>query len=122
MYGDGKHRRMWLRVEDHCSAIWHLIDTFFNAQPGQKVTGIYHVAGEHELENLELAQRILSILGKSPDQIQFIEDHDIRPGHDRRYALDVSKLKALGWQAKYGLDEGIKETVEWYRDNPAWLE
>jgi dTDP-glucose 4,6-dehydratase len=114
VYGDGKHRRMWLRVEDHCSAIWHLIE--------KEAWGIYHIAGEQELENLDLAKRILKILGKPEDQIKFIDDFNIRPGHDRRYALDVSKLKALGWAPRYGLDEGIEETVRWYANNEWWLQ
>lgn len=123
IYGDGKHRRMWLRVEDHCSAIWHLIDAHFNPKEGQApAQGIYHVAGEQELENLELAQKILKILDRPADQIQHIDDFNIRPGHDRRYALDVSKLKALGWTPKYTIDAGIEETVKWYRDNQWWLE
>lgn len=113
VYGDGKHRRMWLRVEDHCSAVWHLIQ--------KEARGIYHIAGEQELENLELAKLILKYLGKPEDQIKFIDDYNIRPGHDRRYALDVSKLKALGWSPKYDLESGIKEVVEWYRDHPEWL-
>lgn len=120
VYGDGKHRRMWLRVEDHCAAIWHLIEhCMFGGY--SLVDSIYHVAGEQELENLELAKRILKILGKPEDQIEFIPDHDIRPGHDRRYALDVSKLKATGWKPKWTLDEGIEDAVKWYRDNQWWL-
>lgn len=124
VYGDGKHRRMWLRVEDHCAAIWHLIERF---KPRQLTVlkhvneGIYHVAGEQELENLELAKRILKILGKPLDQIEFIPDHDIRPGHDRRYALDVTKLKATGWKPKWTLDDGIEDAVKWYADNQWWL-
>lgn len=114
VYGDGKHQRMWLRVEDHCSAIWHLINA--NAR------GIYHIAGEEELENIELARMILRFLGKSEDNIKYIDDHNIRPGHDRRYALSVEKLKAIGWRPQYSLQEGIKEIVEWYRDNLWWLE
>lgn len=114
VYGDGKHKRMWLRVEDHCSAIFHLI------QHGE-VKQIYHVAGEQELENLELAKMILKHLKCPGDQYELIEDRGIRPGHDRRYALDVEKLKAIGWKPKYDLHKGIKEVVEWYRDNPWWL-
>ncbi len=114
IYGDGRHRRMWLRVEDHCTAILHLI--------AQDAHGIFHVAGEHELETLELAQRILKCLGLPDDQIEFIPDHNIRPGHDRRYALDVSKLKATGWAPSFDLDTGIPPVVEWYKDNPWWLE
>lgn len=114
VYGDGKHKRMWLRVEDHCSALWHLIQN--------DARGIYHVAGEQELENIELAKRILNILKLPEDQIRLVPDHDIRPGHDRRYALDVSKLRATGWEPKYDLERGITEIVEWYKDNSWWLE
>lgn len=122
VYGDGRHKRMWLRVEDHCAAIWYLINTFFVPREGQlPPQGIYHVAGEQELENLELARLILKYLDLPEDQIEFVEDHNIRPGHDRRYALDVSKLKALGWAPRYSLDSGIKEVVHWYRDHLAWL-
>lgn len=122
VYGDGKHRRMWLRVEDHCSAVWHLIEKFFAPDQGQlPPQGIYHVAGEQELENLELAKRILEILGRPTDQIKFIDDYNIRPGHDRRYALDVSKLKSLGWAPKYNLEDGIEEVVLWYKKNDWWL-
>jgi len=113
IYGDGLHTRQWLRVEDHCSGIWHLIEN--NAR------GIYHIAGEQELQNLELAKRILRILDKSEDLIEFIPDFDIRPGHDRRYALDCSKLRSLGWQPKYNLENGIREVVEWYAKNQWWL-
>ena len=120
VYGDGKHRRMWLRVEDHCSAIWHLINTAVSGEP--YAGGIYHIAGEQELENVELAKMILRILGKPEDQIEFIDDYNIRPGHDRRYALDVSKLKSTGWQPKYDLNSGIEEVVNWYKDNKWWLE
>lgn len=114
VYGDGKHKRMWIRVEDHCSAIWHLVNN--NAR------GIYHIAGEQELENIELAKRILRILNLSEDRIEFVPDYNIRPGHDRRYALDVTKLKSLGWQPKYNLEIGIKEVVNWYAENKWWLE
>ncbi len=122
VYGDGKHRRMWLRVEDHCSAIWYLIDKHFAPNLGQLPTyGIYHVAGEQELENLDLARMILRFLDRPEDQIEFIDDFNIRPGHDRRYALDVSKLKALGWNPVWTLEEGIRDAVEWYEDNLWWL-
>jgi dTDP-glucose 4,6-dehydratase len=113
VYGDGKHRRMWLRVEDHCSAVWHLINK------GER-KNIYHVAGEEELENLELAKMILRFLDKPEDQLEFIDDMNIRPGHDRRYALDVGKLKEIGWEPKYNIESGIREVVEWYRDNLDW--
>lgn len=114
IYGNGKYRRMWLHVEDCCSALFRLIEY-------GKVGEIYHIAGEEELENLELADKILKLLGKPEDMIEFIPDKDIRPFHDRRYALDVSKLKATGWERKYSLEKGLKQTVEWYVKNQWWI-
>lgn len=124
VYGDGKHRRMWLRVEDHCKAIWHLIKLYGsnNLIPGPVGNHIYHIAGEQELENLELAEMILGILGKPKDMVRFIEDHNIRPGHDRRYALNVDKLKSTGWAPTWPLQAGVRDAVEWYRDNLWWLQ
>ena len=114
VYGDGHHRRMWLNVEDHCWAVLHLME---HGTPGE----IYHIAGEQELENIELAKIILDTLGKPHDLITFVPDHNIRPGHDRRYALDVSKLRATGWAPRHTLQEGMKKTIEWYRDNQWWF-
>lgn len=114
IYGDGKHCRMWLHVEDHCRALLHLI---YHGKPGE----IYHVAGEQELQNLELAAKILMLLDKPDDLIQFVPDYDIRPGHDRRYALNVEKLRTTGWRPKYTLDEGLEEVVNWYKSNQWWL-
>jgi dTDP-glucose 4,6-dehydratase len=113
VYGDGQHKRMWLHVTDHCRAILLLISKGVSGQ-------IYHVAGEVELANVDLAKRILRLLGKSDSLIKFIDDFDIRPGHDRRYALDSAKIRALGWAPKYDLDTGIANTVRWYQDNKSW--
>ena len=113
VYGDGMHSRMWLRVEDHCEAIWLLIK---EGVPGE----IYHVAGEEELKNLDLAKKILKILDKPEDQYELVPDHDVRPGHDRRYALDSSKIKELGWSPKWSLDLGIEDAVLWYANNEWW--
>lgn len=114
VYGDGKHSRMWLHVEDHVRGVLHLME---HGEAGE----IYHIAGEQELQNLELAKRILRILGKPEDMIEFVPDFNIRPGHDRRYALDTTKIRATGWEPTISLDEGIKQTVEWYRDNSWWF-
>ena len=113
VYGDGKHRRMWLHVEDHCQAILHLLN---NGKPGE----IYHIAGEEELENVELARRILDILGKPHSLIEFVSDYNIRPGHDRRYALNVEKLRATGWKPVHKLEDGLEKTVRWYKEHPEW--
>ena len=81
---------------------------------------IYHVAGEEELENIELAKRVLDILGKPHDLISFVPDFNIRPGHDRRYALDVTKLRAIGWKPQHTLTDGLRQTVEWYKNHTEW--
>jgi len=113
VYGDGQHKRMWLHVEDHCRAIMLLLTAGY---PGE----IYHVAGEVELANVDLANMIIK-LTNSKSEIKFIDDHDIRPGHDRRYALDSSKIRALGWKPTYTLDSGMKKAVDWYADNSWWF-
>lgn len=118
IYGDGKHRRMWLHVRDHCEAILHLINRYFDT--GEGAGEIFHVAGEQELENLELAQRIFDILGVESN-IEFIDDWNIRPGHDRRYALNTSKLKSTGWEARFSLDFGLQSTINWYKENQWWF-
>jgi dTDP-glucose 4,6-dehydratase len=115
VYGDGLHVRQWLYVNDHVDAIWHLLHT---EHPAGEV---YHVAGSQELTNLGLAERVLDFLRRPRGLITHIEDHDIRPGHDRRYALDCSKLQSLGWEAQVPLDEGLEATFAWYRDHPEWL-
>lgn len=114
VYGDGLHRRMWLYVEDHCSAIMHLL---YKGKAGE----IYHVAGEEELTNIELAKKILMIVGRPDDQYKLVPDHDIRPGHDRRYALNCDKIHATGWKAKWSIDKGFKKTVDWYCNNQWWF-
>ncbi len=114
VYGDGLHRRMWLYVEDHCSAIMHLLK---HGESGE----IYHVAGEEELTNIGLAKKILRLVGKPEDMFKLVPDHDIRPGHDRRYALDCSKINANGWKAKWNIADGFAKTVQWYIDNQWWF-
>lgn len=113
VYGDGMHVRCWLHVNEHCKAIWHLIQHGLLGE-------VYHVAGEDELTNLALADVILSVLGKGRDMIRFVPDHDIRPGHDRRYALDCSKLRAIGFEIKQDLRTLLAETVLWYSANKEW--
>lgn len=117
IYGDGKHRRQWLWVDDHVDAILLLLATDY--ERGQ----VFHIAGSQELENLELAKRIIDALGLADwrERIRFLDDHNIRPGHDRRYALSCDKLRALGWAPKVDLDAGIRRAVGWYAANPKWL-
>jgi len=114
VYGDGKHVRQWLHVKDHCYAVLLLIEK------GQ-IGDIYHIAGSKELQNIELAKMVLKILKKPEDAFEFIPDNEIRPNHDRRYAIDSSKLRALGWEPKFDRDETIRKTVEWYVKNQNWL-
>lgn len=110
LYGDGLQVRDWLHVEDHCRALDLLFD---QGAPGET----YNVGGGNELTNLSLTEKVLNILGKPRSLIQPVKD---RPGHDRRYSLDTSKLQALGWAPRVSFDEGLERTVTWYRDNPEW--
>ena len=105
VYGTGNNIRDWLFVKDHCSAI----DTVLhNGKKGE----IYNVGGNNEKTNIEIVKTILKQLGKSEDLITFVED---RKGHDYRYAIDSSKIKReLGWEPSVTLEEGLKQTIEWY--------
>lgn len=112
VYGDGLNIRDWLYVEDHCSAIDLVLHE-------GKVGEIYNIGGNNERKNLQIVNAILKELGKSENQISFVAD---RLGHDRRYAIDASKIKEeLGWQPKYVFESGIKQTIEWYLSNEEWL-
>jgi len=116
VYGDGEHVRQWLHVQDHVEAILHILKKREELPGGE----IWHVAGSQELTNNELATRILARLGKSADLIKHIDDFDIRPGHDRRYALNCDKLRATGWTPKIELGEGLDGCIDWYKNNEAW--
>jgi dTDP-glucose 4,6-dehydratase len=116
VYGDGMHSRMWLHVDDHCRAVLSLLEM----DPDKIAGEVFHIAGSEELVNLDLANLVIKIMGTG--SINFVPDHNIRPGHDRRYAIDSSKIRSLtGWKPKYSLDEGIKNVVEWYRDRQEYL-
>lgn len=111
IYGEGLNVRDWLRVEDQARAI----ETVFKKG---KVGETYCVGGDSERRNIDAARLILKILGKDESLIKFVKD---RPGHDRRYAMDFSKIKKeLGWEPKYKFEEGLKETIEWYQKNEWW--
>jgi dTDP-glucose 4,6-dehydratase len=112
VYGDGRQIRDWLYVEDHCSGIEFVLR---EGRPGE----IYNVGGGNERENLEITQRIVQLTGADPALVRHVTD---RPGHDRRYSLDSSKLRALGWEPRQPFEEGIAITVDWYRDNRSWWE
>jgi len=110
LYGDGLNVRDWLHVDDHCRAIDLLIS---DGAPGET----YNIGGGSEVANIDLTRRILALTGRPPSLIQPVAD---RLGHDRRYALDTSKLAALGWQPEVPFDAGLQATVEWYRANEWW--
>lgn len=113
LYGDGMNVRSWLYVEDHCEA---LLLTAEKASRGD----IFNIGGasESEVPNIEVTKSILSILGKPQSLIQKVGD---RPAHDRRYSMDYSRLeKALGWKPRTGFEQGLRRTVDWYRNNEAW--
>jgi dTDP-glucose 4,6-dehydratase len=112
VYGDGKQRREWLHVDDHCAGIDAVLR---DGRSGEA----YNISGQ-ERENLEVVRRILDLTGASPDLVRHVDD---RPGHDRRYAIDSSKVRALGWTPQHSFDAGgLEETVEWYRENREWWE
>ena len=96
-------------------------DLFLTLLEKGKIGEIYHIAGSQELSNIELGKMILRILSKPEDAIEFIDDLNIRPGHDRRYALSSEKIRALGWQPKYNLERGIENAVLWYKENGWWF-
>lgn len=112
VYGDGLYVRDWLYVEDHCRAIDLIL------QKG-KVGETYCVGGlTEDINNLEVVRKILKILGKNDGFIEFVKD---RPGHDRKYAIDWSKIKnELGWEPFHGFDQWLEKTVEWYKNNKRW--
>lgn len=113
VYGDGMQIRDWLHVKDHCAAIWTVL------QKG-RVGEVYNVGGKNEKANIEIVKLILQQLGKPESLIEYVPD---RPGHDRRYAIDNTKITIeLGWQPEYTFEQGMEETIEWYLQNPEWVE
>lgn len=111
VYGDGKNVRDWLYVDDHCSGILAVLER-------GKYGEVYNIGGNNEWYNIDIVKLILEKLGKTEDQITYVKD---RPGHDRRYAIDSSKImNELGWAPKYQFPEGIEMTIKWYLDNQKW--
>lgn len=113
VYGDGMQIRDWLHVKDHCTGISTVLHK-------GKIGEVYNIGGNNEKANIEIVKLIISNLGKSEDLIKYVQD---RPGHDRRYAIDNTKITTeLGWSPSYTFEQGIKETIEWYLANEEWME
>ena len=112
VYGDGLNVRDWLYVEDHCSAVDLVLHKGVSGE-------VYNVGGNNERTNIAVVKTILAELGKPESLIRFVKD---RPGHDRRYAIDATKIRReLGWQPKYNYESGIRETIRWYLANQDWM-
>nr|MBC8362078.1 dTDP-glucose 4,6-dehydratase [Candidatus Desulfatibia profunda] len=122
VYGDGRNIRDWLYVRDHCRAIWTIMN---HGKPGET----YNVGGDSQMENIAIVEMICDMLDQinklsdrrpRRDLIKFVKD---RPGHDRRYAIDFTKLnQELGWTPEASLESGIRDTIQWYLDNRKWVE
>lgn len=113
VYGDGMQIRDWLHVKDHCSGIATVLEK-------GKIGEVYNIGGNNEKANIEIVKLIIGNLDKTEEMIKYVQD---RPGHDRRYAIDNSKITTeLGWSPSYTFEQGIKETIEWYLANEEWME
>ncbi|PEI74345.1 dTDP-glucose 4,6-dehydratase [Bacillus wiedmannii] len=111
LYGDGLNVRDWLHVTDHCSAI----DVVLHKG---RIGEVYNIGGNNEKTNVDVVEQIISLLGKTKEDIAYVTD---RLGHDRRYAIDAQKMKnELGWEPQYTFEQGLKETVEWYEHHIEW--
>jgi dTDP-glucose 4,6-dehydratase len=112
VYGDGLNVRDWIHVRDHCTAVERV---WRAGKPGE----VYNIGGRCERTNLELTHLLLGIMGKPPSLIRFVKD---RPGHDRRYAIDCSKIeRELGWRPSVPFEDGLRDTVRWYADHRDWV-
>lgn len=110
LYGDGQNVRDWIYVQDNCAAIDLVAQ---KGSPGE----IYNIAAKNERENLEIAHLILKFLNRPKELIQFVQD---RPGHDRRYSLDTTRIEQLGWDSSNRFEDALRETVRWYQENEWW--
>jgi dTDP-glucose 4,6-dehydratase len=112
VYGDGMQVRNWLHVGDHCRGVDLVLR---KGEAGE----VYNIGGPDELPNIEVVRRILELTGRDESLIEHVTD---RPGHDRRYSLSSGRARELGWEPSIGFDEGLRQTVDWYRDNAWWWE
>src|SRR5207302_971462 len=112
VYGDGLNVRDWVHVRDHCAAITRVWE---GGRPGE----VYNVGGRCEKTNLEITDALLAELGKPASLVRFVKD---RPGHDRRYAVDCSRIeRELDWRPEISFDQGLLDTVKWYQENADWI-
>jgi dTDP-glucose 4,6-dehydratase len=112
VYGDGMQIRDWLHVKDHCEAIYTVLIKGISGE-------IYNIGGNNEKANIDIVKLIITQLGQSMDLIEYVKD---RPGHDRRYAIDNTKITTeLGWKPAYTFEDGLRETINWYIENENWL-
>jgi len=113
VYGDGMQIRDWLHVQDHCEAIDCVLHKGIDGE-------VYNIGGNNEVANIEIVKLIISNLGKNTNLIKFVKD---RPGHDRRYAIDSTKIQQeLSWKPKMTFEKGILDTIQWYKNNETWLQ
>jgi dTDP-glucose 4,6-dehydratase len=112
VYGDGMQVRDWIHVDDHCAGIWTALE---RGAPGE----VYNVGAGNEMPNLEITRRILDLAGRDESLVHHVAD---RPGHDRRYALDTAKLRALGWAPRGRFEQDLAATVRWYAERRDWWE
>jgi dTDP-glucose 4,6-dehydratase len=110
LYGDGKNVRDWLFVEDNCDGIYFVLNRGCAGE-------VYNIAGGYEMMNIDMVHAILKAMGKGPEMIEYVKD---RLGHDRRYSLDDSKLRAMGWKPNHTFAEALDKTVKWYSQNREW--
>lgn len=110
VYGNGQQIREWIFTEDHCRAIDAIL------QKGE-IGEVYNIGAGNEIPNIEITKILLNELGKDESSIDYVKD---RPGHDRRYAIDSTKLRKLGWQPEVNFEQGIKQTIDWYKQNEQW--
>ena len=110
VYGDGQQIREWIFTEDHCRAIDAIL------QKGE-IGEVYNIGAGNEIPNIEITKSLLKELGKDESSIDYVKD---RPGHDRRYAIDSTKLRKLGWKPETNFEDGVKQTVSWYKQNEQW--
>jgi len=112
LYGDGRQVRDWLFVEDNCAGIELVL---LQGAAGE----VYNLGGGDEHENIDVAEKLFELTGADRSLLRRVDD---RPGHDRRYSVDTSKLRAMGWKTQTSFEDGLRATVDWYRDNRAWWE